>query len=99
MIEEKNLDLEKTILVGIIHSNQDAEQSKEYLDELAFLALTAGGDVCQRFVQRIEVPHPKTFIGSGKMDEVAHTSAPPHWMEGWGQTRPHRPRHPRGRPA
>ena len=71
MIEEKNLALEKTILIGIIHSRQDVEQSKEYLDELAFLALTAGGDVCQRFVQRIEVPHPKTFIGSGKMEEVA----------------------------
>lgn len=72
MIEKKTLELEKTILVGVINSNQDGAKSKEYLDELAFLAHTAGGLVCQRFVQRIEMPHPKTFIGSGKMDEVAH---------------------------
>ncbi|MGA1029465.1 MAG: GTPase HflX [Flavobacteriaceae bacterium] len=71
MIEEKTFELEKTILVGVIHSNQDGTQSKEYLDELAFLAHTAGGMVCQRFVQRIDLPHPKTFIGSGKMEEVA----------------------------
>lgn len=71
MIEEKTFELEKTILVGVIHSNQDGAQSKEYLDELAFLAHTAGGMVCQRFVQRIDLPHPKTFIGSGKMEEVA----------------------------
>ena len=57
--------------VGIVNSNQDSEQSKEFLNELAFLSNTAGGEVCQRFVQRIEVPHPKTFIGSGKMEEVA----------------------------
>ena len=72
MIEEKTFELEKTILVGVIHSNQDGAQSKEYLDELAFLAHTAGGMVCQRFVQRIDLPHPKTFIGSGKMEEVAN---------------------------
>ena len=58
-------------MVGIVNSNQDSEQSKEFLNELAFLSNTAGGEVCQRFVQRIEVPHPKTFIGSGKMEEVA----------------------------
>ena len=71
MIEQKNLELEKTILVGIVNSNQDSEQSNEFLNELAFLSHTAGGEVCQRFVHRIEVPHPKTFIGSGKMEEVA----------------------------
>ena len=71
MIEQKKFELEKTILVGIVNSNQDSEQSKEFLSELAFLSNTAGGEVCQQFVQRIEVPHPKTFIGSGKMEEVA----------------------------
>ncbi len=71
MIEGKNLELEKTILVGIVNSNQDIEQSNEFLNELAFLSHTAGGEVCQRFVQSIEVPHPKTFIGSGKIEEVA----------------------------
>jgi GTPase len=70
MIEEKSLDVEKTVLVGIINSRQDATQSKEYLDELAFLAFTAGGEVMHRFTQRIDLPNPKTFIGSGKMQEV-----------------------------
>jgi GTP-binding protein HflX len=72
MIEAKSLTHEKTVIVGIINSQQDANQSKEYLDELAFLALTAGGMVLKRFVQKIEIPNPKTFIGSGKMEEVEH---------------------------
>lgn len=70
MIEEKSLDVEKTVLVGIINSRQDIQQSKEYLDELAFLAFTAGGEVMQRFTQKIDLPNPKTFIGSGKIQEV-----------------------------
>ena len=70
MIEAKSLTLEKTVIVGIINSKQDAVQSKEYLDELAFLTHTAGGQVLQRFVQKMQIPNPKTFIGSGKMAEV-----------------------------
>ena len=70
MIEEKSLDVEKTVLVGIINSRQDIQQSKEYLDELAFLTFTAGGEVMQRFTQKIDLPNPKTFIGSGKIQEV-----------------------------
>ena len=70
MIEAKSLTLEKTVIVGIINSQQDAVQSKEYLDELAFLTHTAGGKVLQRFVQKMQIPNPKTFIGSGKMAEV-----------------------------
>ena len=70
MIEEKSLVVEKTVLVGIINSRQDLQQSKEYLDELAFLAFTAGGEVMQRFTQKIDLPNPKTFIGSGKIQEV-----------------------------
>ena len=70
MIEEKSLNVEKTVLVGIINSSQDVIQSKEYLDELAFLAFTAGGEVMNRFTQKIDFPNPKTFIGSGKMQEV-----------------------------
>ncbi|MGY8922805.1 MAG: GTPase HflX [Flavobacteriales bacterium] len=70
MIEEKSLEVEKTVLVGIINSRQDVVQSKEYLDELAFLAYTAGGEVMHRFTQKIDLPNPKTFIGSGKMQEV-----------------------------
>jgi len=71
MIEEKSLEVEKTVLVGIINSHQDAEKSKEYLDELAFLAYTAGGEVMQRFTQKIELPNPKTFIGTGKIEALA----------------------------
>ncbi|MDA9892432.1 GTPase HflX [Flavobacteriaceae bacterium] len=70
MIEEKSLNVEKTVLVGIINSRQDVIQSKEYLDELAFLAFTAGGEVMNRFTQKIDFPNPKTFIGTGKMQEV-----------------------------
>jgi GTP-binding protein HflX len=70
MIEAKLLTLEKTVIVGIINSQQDATQSKEYLDELAFLTHTAGGVVLRSFVQKTQIPNPKTFIGSGKMMEV-----------------------------
>jgi GTP-binding protein HflX len=70
MIEQKSLDVEKTVLVGVINSKQDSEKSKEYMDELAFLAYTAGGKVSTRFTQKIDPPNPKTFIGSGKMQEV-----------------------------
>lgn len=70
MIEAKTLVLEKTVIVGIINSQQHAIQSKEYLDELSFLAHTAGGAVLKRFVQKMQTSNPKTFIGSGKIAEV-----------------------------
>ena len=70
MIEGKSLTHEKTILVGVINSSQNIEQVKEYLDELEFLTLTAGGKVYNRFVQKIDPPNTKTFIGSGKITEV-----------------------------
>lgn len=70
MLEKKNLAVENTVLVGIINAQQDEDQSKEYLDELDFLALTAGGKVIKRFTQKIALPNPKTFIGSGKLVEV-----------------------------
>ncbi|MFT4849693.1 MAG: GTP-binding protein HflX [Sediminicola sp.] len=70
MIEEINIAYEKIVLVGIITQSQSDEKSKEYLDELQFLAYTAGGEVLKRYVQRMDVPNPKTFIGTGKIDEV-----------------------------
>ena len=70
MIEAKSLILENTIIIGIITSKQDEINSKDYLDELAFLAHTAGGKVLKRFVQNIQIKNSKTFIGSGKMQEV-----------------------------
>ena len=71
MLEKKNLDYEKVVLVGVITSTQNEEKVNEYLDELAFLTYTAGGEVIKRFTQRMEAPHPKTFIGTGKMEELA----------------------------
>jgi len=70
MIEKKRVDFEKAVLIGVIHREQDEEKSKEYLDELEFLTYTAGGEVIKRFTQKIDVPNPKTFIGTGKMKEV-----------------------------
>ena len=70
MIEKKNIALEKAVLVGIITKDQNEEQSKEYLDELEFLTYTAGGEVIKRFTQKMDMPNPKTFIGTGKMEDV-----------------------------
>ncbi len=70
MIEKRDSNIENVVLVGVITKEQDEEKSKEYLDELEFLTYTAGGEVVKRFVQRLEFPHPKTFIGSGKLEEV-----------------------------
>ncbi|UJH68954.1 GTPase HflX [Allomuricauda sp. SCSIO 65647] len=70
MLDKKNIELEKAALIGIINKSQNEQKVKEYLDELEFLTYTAGGEVVKRFVQRIEVPNPKTFIGSGKMEDV-----------------------------
>ncbi|WP_222982849.1 GTPase HflX [Flagellimonas meishanensis] len=70
MLEKKSIEYEKTVLIGVINSEQDETKVNEYLDELEFLTFTAGGEVKKRFTQRIEVPNPKTYIGSGKMEEV-----------------------------
>ena len=70
MLEKKSIDYEKAVLIGIINREQDEEKVSEYLDELEFLTYTAGGEVLKRFVQRMDVPNPKTLIGSGKMLEV-----------------------------
>ena len=58
------------ILVGVITKDQDEKSATEYLDELEFLTFTAGGKVLKRFVQKMTIPNPKTFIGTGKMEEV-----------------------------
>lgn len=70
MIEKKNINLEKVVLIGAITQDQDEQKSKEYLDELEFLTFTAGGEVVKRFTQKMDMPNPKTFIGSGKMKDV-----------------------------
>jgi GTPase len=70
MLEQTTIEYEKAILIGLITQQQDDEKSQEYLDELEFLAYTAGGEVKKRFVQKMERPDPKTFIGSGKLETV-----------------------------
>ena len=70
MSRKKNLEYEKTVLVGVITATQNEEKAHEYLDELEFLTYTAGGEVVKRFTQRLDTPNPKTFIGTGKMEEL-----------------------------
>lgn len=62
---------EKAVLVGVITQQQNEKKSKEYLDELAFLVETAGAKPVKRFTQKVSNPNPKTFIGSGKINEIA----------------------------
>jgi GTP-binding protein HflX len=70
MLEKQNIEYEKAILVGVINKQQNEKKVQEYLDELEFLTYTAGGEVLKRFVQRMDLPNPKTYIGSGKILEI-----------------------------
>ena len=70
MIETREAISEKAVLIGIITQHQNEKQSEEYLDELEFLTLTAGGVAVKRFVQKMEKPNPKTFLGTGKLEDV-----------------------------
>jgi GTP-binding protein HflX len=70
MIEKADLTYEKVVLIGIVTKDQDEDKLTEYLDELEFLTYTAGGEVVKRFTQKIAKPDPKTFMGSGKINEV-----------------------------
>ncbi len=62
---------EEAVIVGVITQHQRLEQAEEYLDELAFLAHTAGALVKKRFLQKLSFPNPRTFIGEGKLQEIA----------------------------
>ena len=70
MIEKEKINFEKTIIVGIVTQNQSEEKLIEYLDELEFLTYTAGGEVVKRFWQKMDKPNPKTFLGTGKIEEI-----------------------------
>ncbi len=72
MLEKEIIQFERTVIVGIITQNQSEEKLTEYLDELEFLTFTAGGQVMKRFSQKLERPNPKTFLGTGKMEEIAN---------------------------
>lgn len=61
---------EKTVLVGLITPQQNEAKANEYLDELAFLADTAGAVTEKRFLQRVDYPNPRTFVGKGKLEEI-----------------------------
>jgi len=72
MLDKKNsiLKEEKAVLVGLIHKDQTETQVQEYLDELAFLAETAGAVTVKRFTQKLQHPDSKTFVGKGKLEEI-----------------------------
>lgn len=67
LIQDKT---ERVVLVGIIRDKADERQVKEYLEELEFLAETAGAETCKIFTQRISQPDKRTFVGSGKLSEI-----------------------------
>jgi len=70
MIDAKEAISEKAVLIGVITQLQDETKSEEYLDELEFLTHTAGGVPVKRFVQKLDRPNPKTFLGTGKLEDV-----------------------------
>lgn len=72
MIEKKDVSLERAVLIGVITKEQNEEKSTEYLDELEFLTFTAGGYAVKRFTQKMDMPNAKTFIGTGKIEDVRH---------------------------
>ena len=72
MIEKNTFQkiAERAILVGLITRETDKEKANEYLDELSFLVDTAGGIPVNRFIQALDTPNPKTFVGTGKLEEI-----------------------------
>ena len=72
MIEKKKSSVaeEVAILVGLIQKDQTEQQVNEYLDELEFLASTAGAKTIKRFTQKMAHPDSKTFLGKGKLEEI-----------------------------
>jgi GTPase len=70
MIERKKIESERAVLVGLVHKTQTEPQVNEYLDELAFLAETAGAETVKRFTQKLPHPDSKTFVGKGKLQEI-----------------------------
>ena len=69
-IKKKSEGRENALLVGVIRPEQSDEQTKEYIDELAFLADTAGADTKIKILQKLQMPHPKTYVGKGKVEEI-----------------------------
>lgn len=73
MIEDNIINKEqneKAVLVGLVTRSQSEARTNEYLDELSFLADTAGAEPVARFVQKIDYPNPRTYVGTGKLEEI-----------------------------
>jgi GTPase len=68
---ETGKPLERAILVGIIYPGQDEREVDDFLEELSFLTETAGAEPLKRFIQKLDTPNPRTFVGSGKIEEIA----------------------------
>ncbi|MDD3459525.1 MAG: GTPase HflX, partial [Weeksellaceae bacterium] len=70
MLEKKEAQYEKVVLVGLITREQPEEKLEEYMEELSFLAYTAGAETMGRFTQKLDMPDSKFFVGSGKLKEI-----------------------------
>ncbi|GAB3415068.1 GTPase HflX [Niabella aquatica] len=72
MLDKKNIiqDRETAVIVGVVQKDQTEQQVKDYLDELAFLAETAGAETKKRFIQKLQHPDSRTFVGKGKLEEI-----------------------------
>ena len=72
MLDKKNIiqEEEKAVLVGLIHDGQTEHQVKDYLEELKFLAETAGAICIKKFTQKLQHPDSRTFLGKGKLEEI-----------------------------
>lgn len=68
---ETNIPREKAILIGILNHGQDESEVEDFLEELSFLAETAGAEPVKRFIQKLDIPNARTFVGSGKILELA----------------------------
>ncbi|WP_297333334.1 GTPase HflX [Flavobacterium sp.] len=77
MLEKETINFEKTVIAGVVTQEQSEDKLTEYLDELEFLTFTAGGEVVKRFSQKMDKPNPKTFLGTGKIEEI-HTYVKEH---------------------
>jgi len=68
---ETDKPLERAILIGVLYHGQEESEVEDYLEELSFLTETAGAEPVKRFIQKLDVPNPRTFVGSGKIKELA----------------------------
>jgi GTPase len=68
---DTNIPVERAVLIGIVYQGQEESEADEFLEELAFLTETAGAVPVKRFTQKLDLPNPRTFIGSGKIQEIA----------------------------